>query len=128
MSQTSTSAAGVTGVRRGSLKIAPGILTAVSINTEPVAHTLGLQFWYGLLAHGPKPEDGVLDTLVAGYISWPVGLAWHGFLEIPEGIFLIVEGVSSFDIETDATITDTRVTLAVDGALTQYLLKVNGVT
>lgn len=80
-----------------------------------------------MLAYGPNPEDGILDTLVSGYTLWPAGLSWHGFLEIPSDIYLILEGVSQIAITTDSIVTDSRIVLTVDGSLTQYLMKVNGV-
>jgi len=116
------------GISRGSVQIAPGILTRVTIQPLKAFFTVGQIFWYGLLAHGPDPDNGVIDTLLAGYMTYPVGLSWNGFLEIPDGQFLIIEGITNTLFAQNATIADTRIVLTVDGTLTKYLLKVNGVT
>lgn len=129
MSQvTSGFVSGLPGVTRASLQIAPGILTRVTIQHDKSFNTVGDQFWYALLAFGPDPDDGVIDTLIAGYTPYPLGLSWYGFLEIPDDLFLIIEGVGQFLSQGVATVFETRVVLTVNGQLTKYLLKVNGVT
>ena len=127
MSIKTTQHLAVAGIRRGNIQIAPGILTSVTVNPDKSFITIGEQFWTAMLAYGPTPEEGILQVLCSGYTLWPNGLSWQGFLEIPQNIYLILEGVSQTALTHDSTVTDSRVVLNVNGSLTQFLMKVNAV-
>jgi len=118
---TASTGGGVTtvGVATGYQKISPGILTQVSLSANKTFQPVGEQFWSLHLCYGTSIDDGVQSTLLAGYIQYPNAITWHGFLEIPNHQYMILEGVGVNWQAAEAI--ETRITLNLNGRLTQYL-------
>lgn len=110
------------GVVSGFQLISPGILTQVSLRSDKIFQAVGEQYWSLHLCDGETVDDGIDSTLCSGYIQYPNAITWYGFLELPSQKFMVIEGVGINTQTADAI--ETRVTLTLNGQLTQFLIMI----
>lgn len=103
--------------------VSPGILTRFSVASTKIFQVLGEQYWAGHLSDTRDVDNGVLHTLVSGYIQWPNTLSWEGLIELKADQYFIVTTVGQ--LLQGASAIDARLTTTVNGAIMQFALKID---
>lgn len=96
----------------------------MSLREVFIFNEVTLFYWTIMLSRGPEVEDGVFDTLAAGYARSVYPLSWHGFLEIPPQTWMIIQGWGRG--AQQGTGIESRITLTRDGSFTDILIKLQG--